>query len=143
MRASPTSTRRRSGRRFTFHSAGQRRPATDIARAESARSTFIPSGSRSTWIIRTACRRHRSIGQSRGWYSALRDPQARRGLASEEVCSCRYAKTSVKKNACSEEQAFSVHQLLEGVLQPQSDAAASFIGTSHVQEGRTQRVSIH
>ena len=42
---------------------GSRPPATDIARAASARSTSTPSGRRFTWIIRTPCRRRRSTAR--------------------------------------------------------------------------------
>ncbi len=45
-------------------SAAPRPPATAIAKAASARSTSIPSGSRSTWIIPTSCRRRRLTGKT-------------------------------------------------------------------------------
>ncbi len=58
-------------------SAGPKPRAMDTARAGSGRSTSIPSGSRCISIIRTSCRRHRSIGRTEiGSSDASRRAQA-------------------------------------------------------------------
>src|SRR5579863_3128786 len=46
-----------------------------IARAVWARSTSSASGSRSTWIIPTACRRHRLIGRIKSRSLVIADPR--------------------------------------------------------------------
>src|SRR5215472_4113387 len=65
MRALPTSTRRRLEPRCICLSAGRRPQAMVIAKAVSAPSISIPSGSRCTWTIRTRYRGRRStIGRT-------------------------------------------------------------------------------
>ena len=65
MPASPTSTLRRSAPKFICHLAARRRRGTGIAKAASAQSTSIPSGSQSTWTTPTSCRRRRSTAKTK------------------------------------------------------------------------------
>ena len=54
------------GAEVICRSAGLRQRGTAIARAALERSTSTANGKRCTWIIRTPCRRHRSIEGNRG-----------------------------------------------------------------------------